>query len=106
MPIVPNVRAEPHCRPAVPEPIWDSNREGFTLPAPAEMETHFRSLGESEGMRRAIRVFIGEETFCPGFKLKDGVFHKPVLRLFDHAMALKVPLPAGRAPGPWTCCTA
>ena len=91
MPTVSNVRAEPRYWPAVPERLWDSIREEFTLPTAAEMETRFRSLGEPEGMRRAVRVFIGEETFCPGFQLKDGVLHEPVLRLFDHAMALKVP---------------
>ncbi|MET1088319.1 MAG: hypothetical protein ABWY04_14570 [Arthrobacter sp.] len=36
-------------------------------------------------------MFIGEETFCPGFQLKDGLLHQPVLRLFDQAMALKIP---------------
>ena len=91
MPTVSNVRAEPHYWPAVPEQVWDSIREEFTLPTAADMETHFRSLGEPEGMRRTVRVFIGEETFCPGFQLKEGVLHEPVLRLFDHAMALKVP---------------
>ena len=42
-------------------------------------------------MRRAVRVFIGEETFCASFQLKDGLFHEPVLDLFQHAMSLKVP---------------
>ena len=55
------------------------------------METHLLSLGEPDGMRRTVRVFIGEETCCPGFQLKDGALHEPVLRLFDHAIALKVP---------------
>jgi hypothetical protein len=32
-----------------------------------------------------------EGTFCPGFQLKDGLFREPVLDLFQHAMALKVP---------------
>ncbi|WP_142060370.1 hypothetical protein [Pseudarthrobacter sp. B4EP4b] len=91
MPTVSNVRAEPRYWPAVAERLWDSLREEFTLPTAAEMEAHFRSLGEPEGMGRAVRVFIGEETFCPGFQLKDGVLHEPVLRLLDHAMALKVP---------------
>jgi hypothetical protein len=42
-------------------------------------------------MRCAVRVFIGEGTFCPGFQLKDGLFHEPGLRLFDQAMSLKIP---------------
>jgi hypothetical protein len=76
---------------AVPEHIWDSIREEFTLPTAADLEAHFQSLGDPEAMRRAVRVFIGEGTFCPGFQLKDGRFHEPVLRLFDHAMSLKIP---------------
>lgn len=85
-----NVKAE-RFWPAVPEHIWDSIREEFTLPTAADLETHFQALGEPEAMRRAIRVFIGEETFCPGFQLKNRLFHEPALRLFDHAMSLKIP---------------
>ena len=91
MPTASNVRAEPHYWPAVPERIWDSIREEFTLPTSAELEAHFQALGDAEVMRRAVRVFIGEGTFCPGFQLKGGLLHEPVARLFEHAMALKVP---------------
>jgi hypothetical protein len=90
MPTASNVKAE-RFWPAVPEHIWDSIREEFTLPTAADLETHFQSLGDPEAMRRAVRVFIGEGTFCPGFQLKDGLFHEPVLRLFDQAMSLKIP---------------
>lgn len=90
MPTASNVKAE-RFWPAVPEHIWDSIREEFTLPTAADLETHFQSLGDPEAMRRAVRVFIGEETFCPGFQLKDGILHEPVLRLFDRAMALRIP---------------
>ncbi|MGF4046241.1 hypothetical protein ACX800_22400 [Paenarthrobacter nitroguajacolicus] len=90
MPTASNVRAE-RFWPAVPEHIWDSIREEFTLSPVSELETHFQFLGDPEAMRRAVRVFIGEGTFCPGFQLKDGLFHEPVLRLFGRAMALKIP---------------
>jgi hypothetical protein len=86
-----NVKAEPHYWPAVPERIWDSIREEFTLPTAAGLEVHFQALGQPEAMRRAVRVFIGEGTFCPGFQLKDGLFCEPVLDLFHHAMELKIP---------------
>ena len=112
MPTASNVRDE-RFWPAVPEHIWDSIREEFTLPPASELEAHFQSLGDPEAMRRAVRVFIGEGTFCPGFQLKDGLFHEPVLRLFDHAMSLKIPImcsPPGWSahcrqnliPGRWT----
>ncbi|MCO4254457.1 hypothetical protein [Pseudarthrobacter cellobiosi] len=90
MPTASNVKAERFWS-AVPEHIWDSIREEFTLPTAADLETHFQSLGDREAMRRAVRAFIGEETFCPGFQLKDGHFQGPVLRLFDLAMSLKIP---------------
>ncbi|CAH0129363.1 hypothetical protein SRABI83_00200 [Arthrobacter sp. Bi83] len=77
--------------PAVPEHIWDGIREEFTLPPVSQLEAHFQAVGDPEAMRRAVGVFIGEGTFCPGFQLKDGLFHEPVLRLFDQAMSLKIP---------------
>jgi hypothetical protein len=70
------VRAE-RFWPAVPEHIWDSIREEFTLPTAAAMETHVEAPGDPEAIRRAVRVFIGEETFCPGIQLKDGRLHEP-----------------------------
>jgi hypothetical protein len=91
MPTALSVLAEPHYWPAVPERIWDSIREEFTLPTAADLEAHFQALGQPEAMRRALRVFIGEGTFCPGFQLKEGYFHEPVLHLFDQAMSLKIP---------------
>jgi hypothetical protein len=91
MPTASNVRAEPHYWPAVPEHIWDRIREEFTLPPASELEAHLQAIGEPEAMRRAVRVFIGDGTFCPGFQLKDGLFHEPVLWLFEQAMILKIP---------------
>lgn len=90
MPTASNVRAE-RFWPAVPEHIWDSIREEFTLPTATDLEAHFQAQGDTEAMRRALRVFIGEGTFCPGFQLKDGRFHEPVLRVFDQALGLKIP---------------
>ena len=71
MPTASNVKAE-RFWPAVPEHIWDSIREEFTLRTAADQGTHFQSLGDPEAMRRAVRIFIGEDTFCPGFPLEDG----------------------------------
>lgn len=56
MPTASNAKAE-RFWPAVPEHIWDSIREEFTLPNAADLETHFQSLGDPEAMRRAVRVF-------------------------------------------------
>lgn len=77
--------------PDIPEHLWDRIRDEFTMPAEAELEAHFRGLGQPDAMRRAVRVFIGDGAFCPGFQMRDGILHEPVLRLFGHALALKVP---------------
>lgn len=55
------------------------------------LEARFQALGDYSAMRRAVRVFVGEGTFCPGFQLKAGLFHEAVLRLFEQALALKIP---------------
>lgn len=57
MPTASNVKAE-RFWPAVPEHIWDSIREEFTLPTAADLEAHFQALGQPEAMRRAVRVFL------------------------------------------------
>ncbi|MDQ0672830.1 hypothetical protein QFZ36_000391 [Pseudarthrobacter siccitolerans] len=90
MPTASAVKAE-RFRPAVPEHVWDRIREEFILPTAADLETHFQSLGDPEAMRRAVRVFIDEEVFCPGFQLKNGLLREPVLRIFEHAMTLRIP---------------
>lgn len=43
MPTASNVKAE-RFWPAVPEHIWDSIREEFSLPTAADLETHFQPL--------------------------------------------------------------
>ncbi|MDP9694429.1 UNVERIFIED_ORG: hypothetical protein J2X79_001988 [Arthrobacter globiformis] len=90
MPTASNVRTE-RFLPAVPEHVWDSIREEFTLPPAADLEAHFQVMGDTEAMQQAVRVFIGEGTFCPGFQLNGGLLHEPVLRLFEGALDLKVP---------------
>ena len=45
MPTASNVKAE-RFWPAVPEHLWDSIREEFTLPTGADLETHSQSLGD------------------------------------------------------------
>ena len=77
MPTVSNVRAKPHYWPAVPEQVRGSIREEITLLTAADMETHFRSLGEPEGMRRTVRVFIGEKPSARASSSKTGSSTNP-----------------------------
>ena len=48
MPTVSNVRAKPHYWPAVPEQVWISNREEFTLPTAAETKLE-ATIGVASG---------------------------------------------------------
>lgn len=73
IPIASNVRAEPFWT-AVPERTWDSFRKESILPTVADLQSHFEALKDPQAMRRAVWVFMGEGTLCPGFQLKDRVF--------------------------------
>lgn len=43
-------------------------------------------------LRRLVRVFIADDTYCPGFQFRsDGTPDPRVLVLFEQALALKVP---------------
>lgn len=88
------MKAEPRFWPAVPDHVWDRIKTEFTLPTEDELRTHFeaRLSDPVPYMQRAVRVFIGDGTYCPGFQLSDdGTFRQPVLDLFTRAMELKFP---------------
>lgn len=77
--------------PAVPEHIWDRIQEEFTLPAAADVQRRFEAQGAPEAMRQVLRVFVGDDTLCPGFQFENVFLRGPVLQLFGRAMELKVP---------------
>jgi hypothetical protein len=71
MPTASNAKAE-RFWPAVPEHIWDSIREEFTLPTAADLETHFQSLDDPEAMRRAVRYSSAREPSARASSSKTG----------------------------------
>ena len=79
--------------PAVGENVWSRIRDEFGLLTDEEMERHFEALyGDPDPyLQEAVRVFIGDGTFFPGFQLVNGEPSATVLALFRQAMELKVP---------------
>lgn len=79
--------------PAVGENVWARIRDEFGLRTGDEVEAHFEALyGDADPyLQQAVRVFIGDEAFFPGFQFHEGVFHPTVLALFRQAVDLKVP---------------
>ncbi|MEC5181544.1 hypothetical protein [Arthrobacter sp. CG_A4] len=67
-----------------PKPIsdqtWAGIRAEFTLTALQQV------------LRQLVRVFIDDNTFCPGFQfLPGGQLHPTVVELFQRAMELQIP---------------
>ncbi len=84
--------------PTIPGPIsdqtWDGIRAEFTLPALAQVRRRLSELMEDPEpvMQQLVRVFIGGDTFCPGFQfLPGGQLHPTVLILFQRALELQIP---------------
>lgn len=77
----------------VSDHVWESIRAEFTLPTLEQVRRRLAELMEDTGpvMRQLIRVFIGEDTYCPGFQfLPGGQIHPTVASLFQHALELKI----------------
>ncbi|QOT19699.1 hypothetical protein HMI59_22985 (plasmid) [Paenarthrobacter sp. YJN-5] len=78
----------------VPESVWAAIEAEFTLPSLEQVQ---QKLGEQTAdpeplLRRLVRVFIGEGTYCPGFQFTAaGGLHPAVTGLFERAMELKIP---------------
>lgn len=78
----------------VPASVWAAIESEFTLPSLEQVQ---QRLGEQTAdpeplLRRLVRVFIGEGTYCPGFQFTAaGGLHPAVTGLFERAMELKVP---------------
>lgn len=78
----------------VPDELWESIRAEFALPTLEQVRRRLAELMEDPEpvMRLAVRIFIDEGTYCPGFQfLPDGRLHPAVVSLFRHAMELKIP---------------
>ncbi len=80
--------------PAVGDEVWDRLRAEYGLPALDEVTARLESQHADPApvLRRLVRVFIDDGTFCPGFQFRaDGTPDERVLALFHEALALKMP---------------
>jgi hypothetical protein len=78
----------------ISDQTWEAIRAEFTLPALEQVRRRLSELVEDPEpvMQQLVRVFIGEDTFCPGFQfLAGGRLHATVTDLFQRAMELKIP---------------
>lgn len=73
--------------------MWDRIRDEFGLLTEDQFEVHVEALyGDAEPfLQRAVRVFIGDDTFFPGFQLVNGLPSETVTALFRQALELHVP---------------
>lgn len=79
--------------PDVGDSVWDRIRDEFGMLTEEQFEQHVEALfGDAEPfLERGVRVFIGDDTFFPGFQLVRGMPDRVVTDLFAQAMDLKIP---------------
>lgn len=81
-------------RGAIGDEVWAGIRAEFTLPSLEQVRGRLAELmaDPQPVMRRLVRVFLGDDTYCPGFQFQTGgTLHPTVTALFDRAMELQVP---------------
>ncbi|WP_285240295.1 hypothetical protein [Pseudarthrobacter sp. MEB009] len=78
---------------AIPDTAWEGIRKEFGLPTLAQVRTRLTSIHTDPEpiMRQLVRIFLGDETLCPGYQFTDTLEVKPaVLVLFARAMELRI----------------
>lgn len=81
-------------RSPIPDELWDRIRDEFGLPALEQVRERLatRFPNPEPVIRQLFRVFIDQETFCPGFQFQPDVSLNPVVTgLFERAMELRIP---------------
>jgi len=78
----------------IPLAVWETIRAKYGLPTLAQVRGRLASIhADPESiMRQLVRVFVGDETLCPGYQFTDTLDVKPAIRiLFARAMELRIP---------------
>lgn len=91
------MKPEPRHWPAVEVDIWGRIRSEFGLSTQDEFETHYETLYNNPApfRKRAVRVFVGDETGLPVGLRRVGVF--PLLaRVWVLGLLLRVRLAVAR----------
>ncbi|NIJ03444.1 hypothetical protein FHR86_003803 [Paenarthrobacter ilicis] len=81
-------------RSPIPDQLWDRIRDEFGLPTLEQVRERLTAIHEDPEpvIRRLCRVFVGENTFCPGYQFRADLTPNPVLTgLFERAMELRIP---------------
>lgn len=84
---------EPYRSP-IPLQLWDAVRDEFGLPTLAQVREWLEAASPDpeQALRQLVRVFIDEDTYCPGFQFLPGVqLHPTVVELFQRAMEMEIP---------------
>lgn len=69
-------------------------RDEFTLPTLEQVRERLAAVHEDPepSMRQLIRVFVDDQTYCPGFQFRPDLSLSPVVvRVFERAMQLRIP---------------
>ncbi|MEI2277423.1 hypothetical protein OHC50_08095 [Paenarthrobacter ilicis] len=81
-------------RSPIPDQLWDRIRDEFGFPTLEQVRERLTAIHEDPEpvIRRLCRVFVGEDTFCPGYQFRADLTLNPVLaRLFERALELRIP---------------
>lgn len=81
-------------RAPVPDQLWERTKSEFGLPSLEQVQERLATGPVYPGpiMRRLFRVFIDEDTFCPGYQfLPDRSLNPVVTGLFERSMELRIP---------------
>ena len=73
--------------------VWESIRTEYGLPTLAQVRSRLASIHADPEpiMRQLVRIFLGDETLCPGYQFTDTLEVKPAVRaLFARAMELRM----------------
>lgn len=89
-----DMKTETRNWPPVSEQILDRIRAEFGLVTVDRFEMHFEAIFDDPApfLQQAVRVFVGDEIFFPGFQFHDtGRLHPVVLALYNQALEQKIP---------------
>ncbi|MEC3853193.1 hypothetical protein [Paenarthrobacter ureafaciens] len=80
-------------RSPIPPQLWQRIREEFGLPTQDQVRERLTAFQDPEPvMRRMARVFVDQETYCPGYQFRPDLSLNPVVvGLFERAMELRIP---------------
>ena len=77
----------------IPLAVWEAIRTEYGLPTLAQVRDRLSTIHADPDpiMQQLVRIFVGEETLCPGYQFTNTLEVKPAVRaLFARAMELRI----------------